>query len=161
MNLINANLILAPTRLNRPLPTLYTRRFHSFTVQLSNVPDDVTSVSFRIFTVGGGAYFDTPCGRRPDGSALVYLIGTCFPDSGSTRYEIHGFDSHGNSTALGMGYVLVEEFSTSGDPIDPDEDVTLERIKDANGTWHTIKAVPDGAGGYTTIIADSGDNDDE
>lgn len=155
MNQINANLIVAPTRLNRPLPTLYVRKLHSFTALISNIPDDNTSVVLRIFKVGNAAFFDIPCGRKPDGSAIAYAIGTCFPDLGSSHYEIHGFDAKGNSTALGTGYILIEDFSISGTPIQPGQDVVLDHIKDANGNLHTIKAVPDGEGGYTTIIDDA------
>jgi len=153
MEQINANLILAPTRLNRPLPTLYARKFQSFTALLTNVPDDVTSVTVRIFS--GAGFFDIPASRRQDGTATAYIIGTCFTTNGSSKYEIHGIDAHGNPTALGMGYVYVEDFSQGGDPITPGQSVTLDRIKDANGTYHTIKAVPDGEGGYTTIIDDA------
>lgn len=155
MNQINANLIVAPTRLNRPLPTLYARRLRSFTAAISNIPDDVTSVSVRIFNVGAASFYDIPCGRRPDGTAIVNIIGTCFPTAGSSSYEIHAFDALGNPTALGMGYVLVEDFSAAGTPITPGAPVVLDHIKDASGVSHTIKAVPDGAGGYTTIIDDA------
>lgn len=152
MNQVNANLILAPTRLNRPLPTLYAKQLRSFVVALSNIPDDVTSVVIRVFKLNRAAFFDVPCGRKPDGTAVCYIIGTCFPAAGSSDYEVSGFDAKGNPTALGGGYVLIEPFSASGYPIDPGVPVVLDTIKDANGNGHTIKAVSDGEGGYTTII---------
>lgn len=155
MDQINANLIVAPTRLNRPLPTLYARKLHSFTALITNIPDDNVSIVLRVFTINDASFFDIPCGRRPDGTAKAYCIGTCFPSIGSSHYEIHGFDVKGNPTALGVGYVLVEDFTTSGTPLVPGQPVVLDHIKDANGTFHTIKAVPDGEGGYTTIIDDA------
>jgi len=155
MNQINANLILAPTRLNRPLPTLYARVLHSFVCSLSNIPDDVYSVVVRVFKTNGTEYFDVPCGRSRGGVSTATLAPGCFPTVGSSHYEIHGYDAQGNATALGMGYILIESFSTTAQPIDPGQTVPLYQVPDSSGVMHTIKAVPDGEGGYTTIIEDA------
>ena len=152
MNQYNAIVKLCPYRLNFPLVTFHARLLRSFVVLFKNIPDDVTSVSVRVFTVGKGAFFDIPVGRRPDGTGVAYIIGTAFPSVGSSEYEVSGFDAKGNATALGTGLIEIEHFSYAGTPIQPGVPVVLDRIKDADGNYHTIKAVPDGDGGYTTII---------
>jgi len=149
----NVTVYLNPERLDRQLATVNARQLHSVVARLVGVPTDVTSVVLRVFTPGLGSFFDVPVSMRPDGfTGICYAIGTCFPTVGTAKYEIHAFDAHGNSTALGTGKVEVKEFSASGVPIEPGAEVVLDRIKDSSGNYHTIKAVPDGAGGYTTIV---------
>nr|AIF26368.1 hypothetical protein [uncultured bacterium fosmid pJB16B1] len=155
-NLINQIIRVNPERLDRPLPTMHARQHHSFTVYLVGLPTDVTSVVLRAFTPGGAGYVDIPVGLRPNlTSGIAYLIGTCFQTAGSAAYEIHAYDARGNSTSLGCGKVEIDAFTVSGSPIVPGAEVVLDRIKDASGNYHTIKAVPDGNGGYTTIIDDA------
>lgn len=152
MNQINATINIDPTRLNIPRRAVFALRYHSVTLELVKVPDDVTSIVFRVFKTDGCSYFDIPAHRRPDGTALVYVIGTCFPDPGDVKYEIHAYDARGNMTALGFGMLKVDQFTESGRPIEPGASVPIQTIFDRSGAQHTIMAVPDGMGGYTTII---------
>lgn len=152
MNQINATINIDPTRMNRPRRAVFAMRYHSVSLELKNVPDDVTSIVFRVFKTDKHSFFDIPAMRRPDGTALVYVIGTCFPDAGDVKYELHAYDSRGNMTALGFGTVSIDQFTESGEPIAPGASVPIMTIFDEDGGQHTIKAVPDGMGGYTTII---------
>lgn len=151
--LYNQTIEIRPDRLDVQLAKLHARQLHSFTARLVGLPTDVTGVFIRLFSAQGGGFFDVPVSLRPNGTTgICYLIGTCFPDVGEVRYEVHAFDARGNATALGAGSAAVEPFSSSGTPIEPGVPVVLDRIRDASGNWHTIKAVPDGAGGFTTIV---------
>jgi len=114
------------------------------------IPDDVTSVVLRIFKTDLTSHYDIPVGRHPNGAGIAYAIGTCFPDVGEAKYEIHAYDAHGNMTALGDGKVSVSPFSTSGAPIEPGQPVYVTEIPDANGVMHRIIAVQNELGEYTT-----------
>jgi len=150
MNLINLTISLRPDRLEASLPTIHARQLHSFTVGLTSVPDDVTSIVLRIFKTDLVTHFDIPVGRHPRGAGIAYAIGTCFPDVGAAKYEIHAYDARGNMTALGAGKVEVATFSTSGAPVTPGQPVYLTEIPDANGQMHRIVAVRNALGEYTT-----------
>lgn len=154
MQQTNAIITVNPRRLDRPLEPLHARRLHSFAAEFIGIPEDCYAVILRIFTGANSGYFDIPVGLAPDGGSSAYLIGTCFPSVGTFRYEIHAYDASGNATALGAGDVVVDEFSASAAPIEPDEPIVVAQIPDANGVMHSITAVPDGVGGYTTIVSD-------
>lgn len=152
MNQVNAIVNLAPTRLNRPLETWRPRQLHSFVAEFRNIPDDVTSVVVRVFKPTGG-YYDIPVSRKGDtDTGLAYVVGTCFTDIGGSRYEVHAYDARGNMTALGEGLVSVDYFTASASPLVPGQPVPVMQITDKTGALHTISAVPDGEGGFTTII---------
>ena len=103
MNLVNAKIRLDPERLFLPLRPVHVSQLHSAVFELENVPDDVTSIVMRVFKLDGVSHFDLPGSRCPSGDAIVYAIGTVFPEAGDARYEIHAYDFKGNPTALGSG----------------------------------------------------------
>lgn len=154
MNQVNIRIRLNPQQLNFPLPTMYARQLHSFVAAVENIPDDVTAVYVSVFTPGGTRY-DVPVARRPNSAAgVAYLLPTLFPAVGSAKYEVRASDSSGFETALGSGAVDVAAFSTPMTPTPPDVPVLIQQIPDAQGRLHSIRAVPDGEGGYTTIVED-------
>lgn len=149
--LVNATIRVDPRRLNFPRETLHPRQLHSFVVSFVGIPEDCSSAIIRVFKTDRQAHFDIPISVGASG-ASAYIVGTCFPDVGSSYYEIHAYDAEGNPTALGCGEILVSPFSQSASPIEPGQPVPIMQVADAMGALHTIQAVPDGMGGYTTII---------
>ena len=153
MNLVNARIRLNPQQLNFPLPTMYARQLHSFVAAVENIPDDVTLVVVSVFKVDGVSRFDAPVSRRPNSaSGVVYFLPTIFPEVGASRYEVRATDAYGHETALGGGLVEVAPFSPATERLEPGVPVVLQTILDASGAAHTISAVPDGEGGFTSII---------
>lgn len=157
MEQTNAVIYLNPERLDRPLRPIFARQLHSAVLKFAGVPEDCASVVCRVFNTDGATFYDIPCAPAPDGTSRAYIIGTCFPAVGVAKYEIHAYDAEENPTALGEGEIRVLAFSTSSEPVTPGEPVIVTRIPDANGVMHTISAVSDGAGGYTSIIDYNGE----
>ena len=150
---VNAIVEIDVARLNRPLRPFFARQFHSFVAEIRGIPTDCDRVVCRVFRKGeGNGFFDIPVTVAPDG-AYAYIIGTCFQDVGTSKYEIHAFDAEGNSTALGVGEILALPFSASGDPLEVGEERPVMTIQDANGGTHTITAIWDGKN-WTSIIDD-------
>ena len=115
---INAIVEIDVARLNRPLRPFFARQLHSFVAEIRGIPTDCDRVLCRVFRKGeGNGFFDIPVTIAPDG-AYAYIIGTCFQDVGTSKYEIHAFDAEGNSTALGVGEILALPFSASGEPLE-------------------------------------------
>ena len=149
---VNAIIDLDVTRLNFPLRPLYARRYKSFVALLRNAPADVQAVKIRLWKAGEeNFYYDFPCNPKPDGSWLCYIIGTAFPESGASRYEVHATDAKDNPTALGGGEVLVGAFAYTNVPATPGSTVDIETIHDANGNVLILRAVFDGEN-WTTIV---------
>lgn len=150
---VNAIVEIDVARLNRPLRPFFARQFHSFVAEIRGIPTDCDRVVCRIFRKGeGNGFFDIPVTVAPDG-AYAYIIGTCFQDVGTSKYEIHAFDAEGNSTALGVGEILSLPFSASGEPLEVGEERPVMTIQDANGGTHTITAIWDGKN-WTSILND-------
>ena len=150
---VNAIVEIDVARLNRPLRPFFARQFHSFVAEIRGIPTDCDRVVCRIFRKGeGNGFFDIPVTVAPDG-AYAYIIGTCFQDVGTSKYEIHAFDANGNSTALGVGEILALPFSASGEPLEFGEERPVMTIQDRNGGTHTITAFWDGEN-WTSIIDD-------
>ena len=150
---INAIVDIDVARLNRPLRPFFARQLHSFVAEIRGIPTDCDRVVCRVFRKGeGNGFFDIPVTVAPDG-AYAYIIGTCFQDVGTSKYEIHAFDAEGNSTALGAGEILSLPFSASGEPLEVGEERPVMTIQDANGGTHTITAIWDGEN-WTSIIDD-------
>lgn len=160
MNQVNATVDINPQRLNFPLPTLHAKQLHSFVAEIRNIPDDSTSAVLRLFRTDRQSHFEIPISRNGGGSStgIAYIVGTCFPDAGHSFYEIHAYDAHGNCTAFGNGSLDIGTFTATGAPIEPGQSVPVMQITDAGGALHTIMAVSDGEGGFTTII-DGGSDD--
>lgn len=150
---VNAIVEIDVARLNRPLRPFFARQFHSFVAEIRGIPTDCDSVVCRVFRKGEeNGFFDIPVSVGPDG-AYAYIIGTCFQDVGTSKYEIHAFDAEGNSTALGVGEILSLPFSASGEPLEVGEERPVMTIQDANGGTHTITAIWDGKN-WTSILND-------
>ena len=150
---INAIVDIDVARLNRPLRPFFARQLHSFVAEIRGIPTDCDRVVCRVFRKGeGNGFFDIPVTVAPDG-AYAYIIGTCFQDVGTSKYEIHAFDAEGNSTALGVGEILALPFSASGEPLEVGAERPVMTIQDANGGKHTITAIWDGEN-WTSIIDD-------
>ena len=150
---VNAIVEIDVARLNRPLRPFFARQFHSFVAEIRGIPTDCDRVVCRVFRKGeGNGFFDIPVTVAPDG-AYAYIIGTCFQDVGTSKYEIHAFDAEGNSTALGVGEILSLPFSASGEPLEVGEERPVMTIQDANGGTHTITAIWDGKN-WTSILND-------
>lgn len=150
----NLTIELSPDRLNRRLEKMNARQLHSFTARLVQVPTDVTSVVLRVFRPVLGGFYDIPVSLRPNGSTgIAYVIGTCFPEVGEAKYEVHAYDARGNQTALGVGRLSVDPFSATGEPLRPGEERPVMTIQDRSGATHTITAVWDGHA-WTSIIDD-------
>lgn len=150
---VNAIVEIDVARLNRPLRPFFARQFHSFVAEIRGIPTDCDSVVCRVFRKGeGNGFFDIPVSVAPDG-AYAYIIGTCFQDVGTSKYEIHAFDAEGNSTALGVGEILALPFSASGEPLEVGEERPVMTIQDSNGGTHTITAIWDGKN-WTSILND-------
>lgn len=142
MEQTNAIINLAPSRLNFPLAPIYPRRGHSFVFDLRDAPADVTRLFVRIFRPNG-AYFDVPANWHEDGRYTAYAIGTCFPDIGCCRYEIHASDYRGNPTALGEGIVTISDFSTTASPAETGEPVQVAQIPARGGGFVNVFMVCD------------------
>lgn len=150
---INAIVEIDVARLDRPLRPFFARQFHSFVAEIRGIPTDCDRVIVRVFRKGeGNGFFDIPVTVGPDG-AYAYIIGTCFQDVGTSKYEIHAFDAEGNSTALGVGEIYAQPFSASGEPLEVGEERPVMTIQDANGGTHTITAIWDGKN-WTSILND-------
>lgn len=150
----NLTIELHPDRLDKLLWKMNARQLHSFTARLVGIPTDVTSVVLRIFRPNVGGFFDIPVSLRPNGSTgIAYVIGTCFPEVGEAKYEIHAYDAHGNATALGVGLLSVDPFSATGEPLSIGEERPVMTLQDRSGATHTITAVWDGHA-WTSIIDD-------
>ena len=150
---VNAIVEIDVARLNRPLRPFFARQFHSFVAEIRGIPTDCDRVVCRVFRKGeGNGFFDIPVTVAPDG-AYAYIIGTCFQDVGTSKYEIHAFDAEGNSTALGVGEILALPFSASGEPLEVGAERPVMTIQDRNGGAHTITAIWDGKN-WTSIIDD-------
>lgn len=150
---INAIVEIDVARLDRPLRPFFARQFHSFVAEIRGIPTDCDRVVCRVFRKGeGNGFFDIPVSVGPDG-AYAYIIGTCFQDVGTSKYEIHAFDAEGNSTALGVGEILALPFSASGEPLEVGAERPVMTIQDRNGGTHTITAIWDGEN-WTSIIDD-------
>ena len=150
---VNAIVEIDVARLNRPLRPFFARQLHSFVAEIRGIPTDCDRVVCRVFRKGeGNGFFDIPVSVGPDG-AYAYIIGTCFNDVGTSKYEIHAFDAEGNSTALGAGEILSLPFSASGVPLEVGEERPVMTIQDANGGTHTITAIWDGKN-WTSILND-------
>lgn len=150
---VNAIVEIDVARLNRPLRPFFARQLHSFVAEIRGIPTDCDRVVCRVFRKGeGNGFFDIPVTVAPDG-AYAYIIGTCFQDVGTSKYEIHAFDAEGNSTALGVGEILSLPFSASGEPLEVGEERPVMTIQDANGGTHTITAIWDGKN-WTSILND-------
>lgn len=150
---VNAIVEIDVARLNRPLRPFFARQLHSFVAEIRGIPTDCDRVVCRVFRKGeGNGFFDIPVSVGPDG-AYAYIIGTCFNDVGTSKYEIHAFDAEGNSTALGAGEILSLPFSASGEPLEVGEERPVMTIQDANGGTHTITAIWDGKN-WTSILND-------
>lgn len=150
---VNAIVEIDVARLNRPLRPFFARQFHSFVAEIRGIPTDCDRVVCRVFRKGeGNGFFDIPVTVAPDG-AYAYIIGTCFQDVGTSKYEIHAFDAEGNSTALGVGEILSLPFSASGEPLEVGEERPVMTIQDANGGTHTITSIWDGKN-WTSILND-------
>ena len=150
---INAIVEIDVARLDRPLRPFFARQFHSFVAEIRGIPTDCDRVIVRVFRKGeGNGFFDIPVTVGPDG-AYAYIIGTCFQDVGTSKYEIHAFDAEGNSTALGVGGIYEQPFSASGEPLEVGEERPVCTIQDRNGGTHTITAVWDGFA-WTSILND-------
>ena len=150
---VNAIVEIDVARLNRPLRPFFARQLHSFVAEIRGIPTDCDRVVCRVFRKGeGNGFFDIPVTVAPDG-AYAYIIGTCFQDVGTSKYEIHAFDAEGNSTALGAGEILSLPFSASVEPLEVGEERPVMTIQDANGGTHTITALWDGKN-WTSILND-------
>lgn len=152
--LYNQTIELQPDRLNCHLAKMNARQLHSFTARLVNVPTDVTSVVLRVFRPALGGFYDIPVSLRPNGSTgIAYVIGTCFPEVGEAKYEVHAYDAHGNATALGVGLLSVDPFSATGEPLSIGEERPVMTIQDRSGATHTITAIYNGKD-WTSIVDD-------
>lgn len=150
---INAIVEIDVARLNRPLRPFFARQLHSFVAEIRGIPTDCDRVVCRVFRKGeGNGFFDIPVTVAPDG-AYAYIIGTCFQDVGTSKYEIHAFDAESNSTALGVGEILALPFSASGEPLEVGEERPVMTIQDRNGGTHTITSIWDGKN-WTSILND-------
>lgn len=150
---VNAIVEIDVTRLNRPLRPFFARQLHSFVAEIRGIPTDCDRVVCRVFRKGeGNGFFDIPVTVAPDG-AYAYIIGTCFQDVGTSKYEIHAFDAEGNSTALGVGEILALPFSASGERLEVGAERPVMTIQDRNGGTHTITAIWDGKN-WTSILND-------
>ena len=147
MDQINAIIHCQPGNLARPTAKLTARQGASFVLGAKNVPDDVTQVYLRIFRPDG-AYYDIP-GNAHAAGRTFYAIGTCFPDVGSARWELHATDARGNPTALAFGPLEVLPFSAGGDPVTPGETVTVCQIPTADGAMVQVRMVLDETGHWT------------
>lgn len=144
---INARIKLNAERLNFPLSMLYPRTGHSFRLLVEKVPSDCTSPFVRVFRPNG-SYFDIP-GNIGSSGVTFYIIGTCFPDAGSAKYEIHATDSEGNPTALGEGLLEIKLFSTTTTPVTPGTPVQVAQIPAQGGGVVQIQMVQDSVGEWT------------
>ena len=152
MDQVNAIIDCDVTRLNFPLRPFYARRYKSFVALIRKAPDDVQAMKIRVWKAGdANVYYDFPCNPKPDGSWLCYIIGTAFPESGASRYEVHAADAKDNPTALGAGEVLVGPFAYTEDTATPGAKVDIETIHDARGNVLILRAVYDGEN-WTTIV---------
>jgi len=152
MNQVNAIVRVNVSRLNWPLQPFHARQFQSFRVKVVNVPGDVSSLRLRVFKPSGG-FFELPGNVHVDGSWTIYAIGTCFPEVGSAGYELRAEDSRGNPTALGSGTLDIGSFSANAAASSTaGNTVVIDTVKDAAGASHTIKAVQNDDGEWTTII---------
>lgn len=147
MDQLNARINIRPDALQFPLSTVHTRLGMSAVLRLYGVPDDVTGVFVRIFK-RDGAHFDIPTNLHTDGTRCAYVIGTCFPDTGATYYEVHATDARGNATSLGRGMVWTRPHSVTGTPIAPGEAVQVAQIPAKSGGMVNVYMVQDEFGSW-------------
>lgn len=121
------------------------RRGHSARFAVKCVPDDVTGVFLRIFKTDG-SYFDFPCNYHPNGTWTILVIGTAFPDVGTSSYEVHATDADGNATALALGELRILPFSVTSSPVTAGSTVTVAQVPTADGSMVQIQMVLDEAG---------------
>ena len=137
----NARIRVNPQELGRPLDTLQARFGSSFTLEITNVPNDVYGVFVRVFRAAADAYFDCPASRNDNGDWKCYMIGTTFPDVGDARYEIHATDEMGNPASLGSGKTRIEPFSAGNSPIEQGSEISVATLPDETGALHQVVAI--------------------
>lgn len=137
----NARVRVNPKELGRPLDTLQARFGSSFTLEIADVPNDLSGLFVRVFRAAADAYFDCPASQNDNGDWTCYMIGTTFPDVGEAKYEIHAIDDLGNPTSLGGGKVRVEPFSAGSSPVTQGEAVSVATLPDETGALHQVVAV--------------------
>lgn len=137
----NARVRVNPRELGRPLDTLQARFGSSFSLEVVDVPEDVSTVFVRVFRAAADAYFDCPATQNDNGDWNCYIIGTTFPDVGDAVYEIHATDADGNPTSLGSGKVRIEPFSAGSSPIVQGSEVSVATLPDETGALHQVVAV--------------------
>lgn len=143
MEQINAYIELSPQRLVRPLATAFPRRGHSFVFAFTRAPADVIGLFVRVFRPNG-AYFDVPANWHSElRYHSAYAIGTCFPDVGDARYEVHATDARGNPTALGAGALRIADFSTTASPAETGDPVQVAQIPARGGGFVNVLMVKD------------------
>ena len=152
MDQVNAIIDCDVTRLNFPLRPFYAKRYKSFVALIRNAPADVQAVKVRVWKANDeNVYYDFPANPKPNGEWLCYIIGTAFPESGASRYEVHATDAKDNPTALGGGEVLVGAFAYTDVSATPGATVDIDTIHDSHGNVLILRAVYDGEN-WTTVV---------
>lgn len=135
-----------------PLAMIRTGQFAASRHYVWNVPDDIEKVRVYIRRAGDPAWhFRSEALLLPSGVWRFDVKPGMTPDAGTTAYEVYG-ERQGEKTLLGkgvaeiVGTVLDEQVSA---PVPTPGRVV---IYDADGHPHTLSAVPDGHGNFTTVV---------
>lgn len=147
MDQLNAIVTCRVARLGRDSETVEVRAGHSARIGIRGAPDDITRVVLRVFRPDG-SYHDIPANRHPNGNCTAYVIGTCFPETGTARYEVHALDARGNPTAIAAGRLVVSPFSVSTDPIEPGAEISVAQVPTRDGAMVQIRMVMDELGNW-------------
>lgn len=153
MDQLNAVIRVDVSRLNFPTATIHARIGSEFVARFRGVPDDVTNAVLRVYNVGSG-YNDINCHRCTNGDIFCRIPGACFLTTGSAHYELRADAASGNGTAISVGLIEVGAFSWDGTPVPPGPPVVITKVTDLAGNAHTLRAIQDDDGNWTTILED-------
>lgn len=143
MELSNAIVSVSPMRLDIQLARIHARIGHSAIIRIVRVPDDIQRLFLRVFKADH-TYFDIPANEhKTPGVWTARVIGTCFPETGEVKYEVHAEDAEGNSTALGEGIVAIAAFSTTTSPVAVGSPVTVAQVPTPSGSMVQVQMVQD------------------
>lgn len=138
----NAIIRLDITNLASPLTTIKAMQLCGVKVKVTNAPPTAYAMRIVVFKADGTHFAAMPLTQDGNGDFEGFVIGTCFPNHGRTKYQIVYKNEDGRNCAGGRGDLLIEQFDpyAGGEPL-PTGEIPICEISDKNGQMHHIVAV--------------------
>lgn len=140
----------------KPLQRIVQGRYTADVHHLFGVSDDIDAVKVYVHRPQAqAAYFLPNVILLPSGVWRFEISDGMTPDVGRTTYEVFGVVRSGSSESrryLGSGTLEIRACSQEGTPLVPAGAPAQTVFYDVTGAAHTLTAVPDGTGGFTSIV---------